>query len=94
MRFPPVEVILTWPRPNYTNPENRGPTLMIVELTILPLALICLALRLYVRFHVVKRAGWDDWLMVAAAICCCGVTTSVILGALKYHGEHGHIHCC
>jgi putative effector of murein hydrolase len=80
MRFPPPEVIATWPRPNYKNPVNRGPTLMIVELTILPLALVCLGLRLYVRMHVIKKSWWDDWLMVAAAFCCCGVTVSVILG--------------
>lgn len=53
---------------------------MIVELTVLPLALICLGLRLYVRLHMLKRSWWDDWLMVAAALFCCGVTVSVILG--------------
>jgi hypothetical protein len=60
MRFPPPEVVKTWPTPNYKNPENRGPTLMIVELIILPLALIALGLRLYVRFCVVRRSWWDD----------------------------------
>ncbi|KAH6640092.1 hypothetical protein BKA67DRAFT_486818, partial [Truncatella angustata] len=84
MRFPPPEVIASWPRPNYKNPETRGPTLMIVELTILPLALICLALRLYVRMYMIKRSWWDDWLMVASAVCCCGVTVSVILATQLY----------
>lgn len=80
MRFPPPSVLITWPPANHVNPENRGPTLMIVELTVLPLALITLALRLYVRFIVVKKIWWDDWLMVAAAFFCCGVTVAVILG--------------
>lgn len=53
---------------------------MIVELTLLPLAFICLTLRLYVRIHIIKKTWWDDWLMVAAAFFCCGVTISVILG--------------
>lgn len=80
MRFPPPEVIASWPKPNYKDPENRGPALLIVELTALPLAIICVALRLYVRIHVIKRSGWDDWLMVAAVFFCSGVTVSVILG--------------
>lgn len=83
MRFPPPEVMAAWPTPNYKDPETRGPALMIVELVALPLALICVVLRLYVRIHLIKRSGWDDWLMVAAVFFCCGVTISVILG--KYN---------
>ena len=80
MRFPPPSVIATWPPANHVNPENRGPALLIVELTILPVALICLALRLYVRVYLVRRSGWDDWLMVGAAIFGTGVTVCVVLG--------------
>ncbi|KAI4595252.1 hypothetical protein KJ359_006926 [Pestalotiopsis sp. 9143b] len=84
MRFPPPEVIASWPKPNYKDPESRGPALLIVELTALPLAIICVALRLYVRIHVIKRSGWDDWLMVAAVFFCSGVTVSVILATQLY----------
>jgi len=80
MRFPPPSVIATWPPANHVNPENRGPALLIVEFTILPVALICLALRLYVRIFVVRRSGWDDWLMVGAAVFGIGVTICVVLG--------------
>jgi hypothetical protein len=41
---------------------------MIVELITLPLALLCLGLRLYVRIKIIRKTGWDDWLMVAAAV--------------------------
>jgi len=68
MRFPPPEVIATWPTPNYIDPVKRGPALIVVELTILPIALICLALRLHVRINIVNRVGWDDWLMVASTV--------------------------
>ncbi|KAF3019223.1 hypothetical protein E8E14_000506 [Neopestalotiopsis sp. 37M] len=63
---------------------------MIVELVALPLALICVALRLYVRIHLIKRSGWDDWLMVAAVFFCCGVTISVIL-ATQLYGWNIHV---
>ena len=49
MKVAPPEVKATWPKPNYVNPETRGPALFIVEVTILPPALIVLLLRLYVR---------------------------------------------
>jgi hypothetical protein len=69
MRFPPPEVMASWPVPNYKDPVTRGPALMIVELTILPVALICVALRLWVRIRWLRKSWWDDWLMVVAAVC-------------------------
>jgi hypothetical protein len=41
---------------------------MVVELTILPIAAIILFLRLYVRVFMLRRSGWDDWVMVAAGV--------------------------
>lgn len=67
-RLPPPEVTDLWPEPNYIDPDERGPALLIVELTFLPLALICLVLRLYVRLFIVRKTWWDDWLMVGAAV--------------------------
>lgn len=81
MRVPPPEVKATWPKPNYVNPETRGPALLIVELTILPLALIILILRLYVRTMLLKNSGWDDWLMVGAAV------RSFLLFSLSLSGQ-------
>jgi len=68
MRIPPKEIKATWPAPNFVDPETRGPDLIIVELTVLPLAALVLALRLYVRIGMLHKSGWDDWLMVAAAV--------------------------
>jgi hypothetical protein len=68
MRFPPPEVRKTWPKPNYANPVERGPGLMIVELTLLPIALICVALRLWIRVGWLRKSWWDDWLMVVAVV--------------------------
>lgn len=68
MRSPPPEVMATWPTPNYDDPETRGPALLIVELTIMPIAVLSLLARLYVRFFKVQKSGLDDWLMVAAMV--------------------------
>ncbi|KXH37460.1 integral membrane protein [Colletotrichum simmondsii] len=80
MRIPPIDVLIHWPRPNYINPENRGPGLLIIEMVFLGIALICLCLRMYIRIVKIRQTWWDDWLMVAGMIFCIGVTICVILG--------------
>ncbi|KAH7368699.1 hypothetical protein B0T11DRAFT_277500 [Plectosphaerella cucumerina] len=89
-RLPPPEVKASWPAPNYIDPEERGPALMIVELVVLPLALICLGLRLYVRLAIVRKTWWDDWLMVMAAVFGTSVTVCVIL-ATQLYGWNLHV---
>lgn len=68
MRNPPPEVVATWPKPNYVDPEHRGDELLIAETAVLAIALFCLALRLYVRVVIVSKSGLDDWYMVIAAV--------------------------
>lgn len=68
MRLPPPEVMATWPKPNYVNPETRGSTLIVVEILTLFLAVTCVALRLYVRIVMMRKTDWDDWLMVGASV--------------------------
>jgi len=65
----PLDVILSWPAPNYVNPERRGPALLIVNCILLPLALIIVALRLYTRLRIAQSAGLDD-LFIAVATAC------------------------
>ncbi len=68
MRSPPAEVLATWPKPNYVNPETRGPALAIVELTAISLSTIVLCLRMYVRVRIIRSVDWDDWLMIIGAV--------------------------
>ncbi|KAF2728728.1 integral membrane protein [Polyplosphaeria fusca] len=90
MRFPPPEVIASWPAPNYVNPVTRGNTLMIVELTILPVALACVLLRLWIRIGWLRKAWWDDWLMLVAMIFSIGTTVLVIM-ATQLYGWNVHV---
>ena len=41
---------------------------MVVELTLLPIAMIIVFLRLWVRIGWLKKSWWDDYLMVAAMV--------------------------
>jgi hypothetical protein len=84
MRLPPASVIASWPTPNYVNPETRGPGLLITEIIMVTIALTMLGLRLFVRLRIVRKTGWDDWLMVGAAFFDLGVTLCVILASQIY----------
>ncbi|RTE74164.1 hypothetical protein BHE90_011398 [Fusarium euwallaceae] len=84
MRNPPPEVMATWPKPNYDNPDHRGPALLIVEVSIMSVAVLTLLARLYVRIFKVNKHGLDDWLMLAAMVFGIGVTVCVILAAQMY----------
>ncbi|KAK0736305.1 hypothetical protein B0T21DRAFT_440570 [Apiosordaria backusii] len=90
MRVPPPEVRASWPPANYENPETRGPALLIIQLIMLPIALIVLLLRFYVKLSIMGKIEADDWFMVAAALCGTGVTVCVILASSLY-GWNLHI---
>ncbi|KAJ4408722.1 hypothetical protein N0V91_002977 [Didymella pomorum] len=90
MRSAPPEVIATWPKPNYIDPVTRGSALMVVELTLLPIAMIIVFMRLYVRIVWLKKSWWDDYLMVAAMVFSIGTTVLVIM-ATQLYGWDKHV---
>jgi hypothetical protein len=53
------------------DPVTRGNSLLIVELTMLPIAMIFVALRMWVRIGWLKKAWWDDYTMVLAMVRGC-----------------------
>jgi hypothetical protein len=88
---------MAWPAPNYVDPVTRGNTLMIVELTILPVALLCVLLRLWIRIGWLRKAWWDDWLMLVAMVGClayrsCNVSLTVP-DLLHWHNRPRHYGC-
>ncbi|GBF60139.1 hypothetical protein TMEN_2543 [Trichophyton mentagrophytes] len=88
MRNPPPEVIKSWPKPNYVNPEYAGPELAIIGVTFTTLSVIVMSLRMYVRLHLRKAASWDDWLMVAAMPFLMGISASAIVSTKYGWGFH------
>ncbi|EGX43011.1 hypothetical protein AOL_s00215g797 [Orbilia oligospora ATCC 24927] len=60
----PLDVVASWPPPNYINPETKHPQMFAWELSLLSLAVIAVVLRLYVRIWMMRPIwgiGGDDW---------------------------------
>ena len=53
--------------PEYMN-ENRGPAFVAVFSTGIAVAIVLVALRLWVRFKVVRKVGADDYVMLASMV--------------------------
>ncbi|EGD97227.1 hypothetical protein TESG_04639 [Trichophyton tonsurans CBS 112818] len=89
MLVAPPEVIASWPKPNYVNPEHQGLHLMVVVIGCFTISSVVVALRTYVRVKIKRNVGWDDWLMLSTLPLLAGITVSNIIGV--YHGWGYHI---
>ncbi len=52
-----------------TPDENRGPEILAVCGSLVGLATLVVALRIWVRARMVKHIGADDWTIIAAMVC-------------------------
>lgn len=77
---PPSEVLLSWPAPNYVNPEDRGWSSSIVLLVFLGATFFVYLARMWARLGIGKNAGLDDTLMSIAMLPLFGLTISAVLG--------------
>ncbi len=68
MQLPPLEVLASWPKPNYVDPIQRGPANIILDLTLLPLVCLVITLRVFTRTSISKNFGADDWLILASLV--------------------------
>jgi hypothetical protein len=69
MRLPPLEILLSWPAPNYIDPVTRSAVQIWVTTGIfLFLACACVLFRLYARIFVRRWYGFDDFFVVAATV--------------------------
>ena len=64
MRFPPPEVIASWPKPNYSDSVTRGNDLSIINIVFGILCTLAVFIRLHVRLVMSRTAGADDILIV------------------------------
>ncbi|OCK79704.1 hypothetical protein K432DRAFT_59635 [Lepidopterella palustris CBS 459.81] len=78
----------TTPVANYPN-EDQGPTILASTLTVTVLALISLAIRLFVRVRLIRNVGWDDYMMIVAMALC--VTGQVLIIPEVKYGAGRHI---
>ncbi|ELR07913.1 hypothetical protein VC83_06540 [Pseudogymnoascus destructans] len=85
MRSPPPEVLASWPKPNYVDPERRGNEGVIVQSILVVLVTAMVIIRLYARI-VITRAGigLDDALIIISWVFAMGLTAGVLLAIERY----------
>ncbi|KAK6506731.1 hypothetical protein TWF481_005190 [Arthrobotrys musiformis] len=87
----PLDVVASWPLPNYINPETKHPQMFAWELSLLSLAVVAVVLRFYVRVWMMRPiwgVGGDDWGVSIALLFAIGLTT-VQLNSTRYgYGMH------
>ncbi|KAL3422759.1 integral membrane protein [Phlyctema vagabunda] len=87
MQLPPLDVLATWPTPNYINPVTRGSANTILNLILFPIVIFIVVLRVYSRTRLSKNFGADDALIVCAVLPTAGFMVLSLLGQLVYHGD-------
>ncbi|RYN77762.1 hypothetical protein AA0120_g11214 [Alternaria tenuissima] len=90
MQLPPVDILLSWPTPNYDNPVTRGPALVIVNSIFISLATITVAARIYTRIVIKRWFGIDDVFILLALLFTLGLTAVVILANQRF-GWNRHV---
>lgn len=66
--WPPISVILTWPAPNYVNPEEHDRWLIPLVFVIQSLTILFVAGRLYTRVVLTRNVGYDDYTAIVALV--------------------------
>ncbi|KAH7082857.1 hypothetical protein BKA63DRAFT_138914 [Paraphoma chrysanthemicola] len=85
---PTVEVMLSWPTPNYINPETRPNTITVLALVCGTINVLLLLARLWVRIFHQRNPGWDDWIILAATIPTAAMTVMLPIAASRGFSHH------
>ncbi|KAI4266450.1 MAG: hypothetical protein L6R38_008734, partial [Xanthoria sp. 2 TBL-2021] len=95
---PTKEVIASWPKPNYVNPDTRGPALTVVNIVFIVLVFIVVGLRYYTRIRITRSFGIDDYVIGASVVPTFALTVVVLIADNNYgwnrhswdlHAENG-----
>ena len=54
--------------PNFTNPKNQGPKLIVVGAVLLAFVVLALANRAYTKLCIVRKTSWDDLTICLSAV--------------------------
>jgi hypothetical protein len=81
----PLEVLLSFPLSNYTNPQTRGPALVIINAILLFFVTLVVVLRIYTRTIIKRSVGYDDYSMVIGYVFTVGLVAIVVLANHKYY---------
>lgn len=67
---------------------DRGPAVLAVTTATLALATLFVAARMVSRAAIVRRTGWDDYVMVLAWLIAVFLSLSIDLGVKRGLGRH------
>jgi hypothetical protein len=56
-KLPTFDDILSWPPPNYVDPETRKPLVLAVEIPLMVLVITFISARIYTRTFLVRALG-------------------------------------
>ncbi|KAL2061629.1 hypothetical protein VTL71DRAFT_7006 [Oculimacula yallundae] len=84
MQSPPLSVLLSWPQPNYIDPETRGFANVILNLIFYTILLGFLGLRIWTRTCLRNAFGLDDTFILLALIPTTGFFIISILKDTTY----------
>ncbi|KAF7627652.1 hypothetical protein AFLA_003029 [Aspergillus flavus NRRL3357] len=81
---PPPEVIVSWPKPNMTDPESHGPSGIVLASVFGGIALTTVGVRLWARCVIQRRGGWDDLCAGLAVVPVLGLAIAFVLSSEVY----------
>lgn len=93
MRFPPLDVLKSWPTPNYIDPVTRGWENRIIIISLFPLVFLAISVRVFTRLRISRSFGLDDWLILAAIVCFLSFSSvlDVLMKLVSHHWIHDYL---
>ncbi|KAF2721800.1 hypothetical protein K431DRAFT_63989 [Polychaeton citri CBS 116435] len=80
MRLPPLDVLISWPRPNYVDPVTRSTALLVTNGIFVSGMVLAVGLRFYSRIKVKNWYGVDDGFIAVATVFAVALCVVVIIG--------------
>jgi len=93
-RFPTAAEFASFPPPNYANPTTLRPLAIGVLTPMTVLVVAFMSCRIYSRTVLTKTLGWDDGIMLLAAVSAIDLTTALFAEVAdhvcrkQHHGHH------
>ncbi|KAF2852107.1 hypothetical protein T440DRAFT_393792 [Plenodomus tracheiphilus IPT5] len=89
-RFPTAAEFASFPPPNYVDPITRRPLALGVLIPMTVLVITSISCRFYSRTVLVRTLGWDDWVMLLAAILSvsCNIMVIISMSPIYQMGYH------
>jgi hypothetical protein len=66
--LPPLEVVATWPKPNYDDPVTRPKAVLATACVLGTIMVAIVGARLWARFFIQRNGGLDDWVILVAMV--------------------------